>query len=122
MNANPNAALEDLVTLRGNLDDLVRAARGTDPSARAVVDRAAVEAVLARAVGGAVARAELTAWAQAVHLHDGVDLEDGHEELVAQFLFEASTPEIFEPVTPEFCRRWLDLIGTSRAKSPSTEG
>ncbi|MFI9786894.1 hypothetical protein ACIHEI_25820 [Kitasatospora sp. NPDC051984] len=107
MNADESPALEDLVNWRGELDDLVRNARRAGQSAhavvdRAVVDRAALEASLAKATDGLVASAELTTWAQVVHLHDGLDLEDGHEDFVAQFLFEASTPELFEPITPEW--------------------
>ncbi|GHH80367.1 hypothetical protein GCM10018781_60440 [Kitasatospora indigofera] len=119
MNANASPALEDLVRWRGELDELVRTARSADPSAHAVVDRSAVEVVLAKAVGSLVEYPELTTWAQAVHVHDGVDIEDGHEDLLAQFLFEASTPELFEPITPEFCQRWLDRIRISLAKSPA---
>ncbi|MGW4894012.1 hypothetical protein ACWEQL_17340 [Kitasatospora sp. NPDC004240] len=114
MTTEANAALEALVSWSGELDDLVRAANRADPPASAVLDRAAVEAVLVRAVGGGVTAEELTGWAQAVHLHDGVEIEDGHEDLLTQFLFEASTPEIVEPVTLEFCRRWLARIGAAR--------
>ncbi|MFJ5116138.1 hypothetical protein ACIQAD_36505 [Streptomyces sp. NPDC088551] len=46
-------------------------------------------------------------WAQTVHFVDGPHIEDGHEDLLTQFLFETSTPEAFEPVTTELCRRWL---------------
>ncbi|MFJ3791326.1 hypothetical protein [Kitasatospora sp. NPDC090091] len=122
MNANTSPVLVDLVSWRGKLDDLVRSARSADPSAHAVVDRAAIEVALANAVSSLVTYAELTAWAQAVHFHDGVDIEDGHEDLVAQFLFEASTPELFEPIAPEFCQRWLDRLRISLAKSPGAGG
>ncbi|MFF0387101.1 hypothetical protein ACFYS8_00240 [Kitasatospora sp. NPDC004615] len=131
MNADESPVLEDLVNWRGELDDLVRNARRAGQSAhavvdravvdRAVVDRAALEAALAKATDGLVASAELTTWAQVVHLHDGLDLEDGHEDFVAQFLFEASTPELFEPITPEFCQRWLDKIRASLAISKGVE-
>ncbi|MFG2691951.1 hypothetical protein [Kitasatospora sp. NPDC048407] len=126
MNAEESPVLEDLVNWRGELDDLVRNARRAGQSAhavvdRAVVDRAALEAALAKAADGLVASAELTTWAQVVHLHDGLDLEDGHEDFVAQFLFEASTPELFEPITPEFCQRWLDKIRASLASSKGVE-
>ncbi|MFB7469707.1 hypothetical protein [Kitasatospora sp. NPDC056184] len=119
MNANANSVFEELVRWCGELDDLVKAANRADPSSPcAIVDRAAVEAALAKAAGGLVPLGELTTWAHAVHLSDGVDIEDGHEDLVTQFLFEASTPELFEPITPEFCQRWLDEVRVSLANPP----
>ncbi len=31
-------------------------------------------------------------------------------DLLTQFLFEVSSPELFEPVTVSTCQRWLDTL------------
>ncbi|GAA2349169.1 hypothetical protein SVIO_106700 [Streptomyces violaceusniger] len=39
-----------------------------------------------------------------------VTIEEAHEDLLTRFLYEVSTPELFEPVTTETCERWLRLM------------
>ncbi|MFJ3711215.1 MULTISPECIES: hypothetical protein [unclassified Streptomyces] len=118
MGTNGNHALEDLVHWRGELADLVKAARHVDASATALVDRAAITVVLEKVADGQVGLDELTTWAQTVHFVDGLHIEDGHEDLLTQFLFETSTPELFEPVTSELCHRWQSRVQSSLAISP----
>jgi hypothetical protein len=119
VDTNGSHALEDLVHWRGELADLVKAARHVDASATALVDRAAIAVVLEKAADGQVGLDELTTWAQTVHFVDGLDIEHGHEDLLTQFLFETSTPELFEPVTGELCHRWLSRIRSSLAAPPA---
>ncbi|MEV0281280.1 hypothetical protein AB0I22_33520 [Streptomyces sp. NPDC050610] len=120
MDSNRDHVLDDLVHWRGELADLVEAARHVDASATALVDRTAIAAVLEKAADGQVGLDELTAWAQTVHFVDGLGIEDGHEDLLTQFLFEISTPELFEPVTSEVCHRWLSRVRSSLATPPAT--
>ncbi|MEU0283264.1 hypothetical protein [Streptomyces sp. NPDC006195] len=84
------------------------------------MDRAAITVVLEKAADGQAGLDELTTWAQTVHFIDGPHIEDGHEDLLTQFLFETSTPEAFEPVTTELCHRWLSRIQSSLATPPAT--
>jgi len=108
-----NRALDDLVHWRGQLADLVSASGRLNASGTALLDRATVETVLEKAVARSVGFDELTAWAQAVHFLEDLDLEQDQEDLLTQFLFEASTPELFEAVTAEFCLGWLSRIRSS---------
>ena len=119
VDTNGSRALEDLVHWRGELADLVKAARHVDAAAAALVDRAVIAAVLEKAADGLVGLDELTTWAQTVHFIDGLDIEDGHEDLLTQFLFEMSTPELFEPVTTDLCHQWLSRIRSSLAIPPA---
>ncbi|MEV0282335.1 hypothetical protein AB0I22_39055, partial [Streptomyces sp. NPDC050610] len=82
-------------------------------------DRTAIAAVLEKAADGQVGLDELTAWAQTVHFANGLDIEDGHEDLLTRFLFEISTPELFEPVTSAVCHRWLSRIRSSLVIPPA---
>lgn len=50
-----------------------------------------------------------------MHFADQVHVEEGHQDLLTQFLVEISTPELFEPVTREVCQRWLRVLQTSMA-------
>ncbi|MFI1259103.1 hypothetical protein ACH4U6_35905 [Streptomyces netropsis] len=119
MDTNESRACEDLVQWRGELSDLVREANraDADESATALLDRATAEIVLEKVIADAVKCEELTAWAQAVHFLDGLDIEEGYEDLLTQFLFETSTPEVREPDTAGHCHRWLTRIRTSLVAS-----
>ncbi|RNG18203.1 hypothetical protein EEJ42_27585 [Streptomyces botrytidirepellens] len=56
-----------------------------------------------------------------MHFHEDVEFEEGYEDLLTQFLFEISTPELFEAVTPDLCYRWLGRFRTSLATSAADE-
>ncbi|MFF8659247.1 hypothetical protein [Streptomyces huasconensis] len=118
--------LEDLVRWNGDLSELTRNPRSTRSARRCgatpmVTFRrdhavAAVEKVLA----GLADPSQLVDWAQAVHFEDQVDIEGEHQDLLTQFLFEVSTPELFVPVTREVCRRWLHVLQASTASGPGS--
>ncbi|MFD7499700.1 hypothetical protein [Streptomyces sp. NPDC059850] len=112
-------AVEDLLRWRGALADLAQAVRqDEDTSSVSVLDRVTVAAVLEKVVEGLAEPGELSLWAHTVHFRDDVDFEEGHEDLLTQFLFEISTPELFEAVTPDLCYRWLGRVRVSLAMSP----
>ena len=50
-----------------------------------------------------------------------LSIEEGHEDLLTQFLFEISTPELFEAVTPDLCCRWLGRFRGSLATPAAGE-
>jgi hypothetical protein len=62
---------------------------------------------------GEVLPGDLSAWTQELHMREDIDIESGHEDLLTQFLFEMSTPELFEPITRELCSRWLDALSAT---------
>jgi hypothetical protein len=49
-------------------------------------------------------------WSRSFRLSKEPPRSSRHEDLLARFLVQISTPEIFEPITPELCERWLDEL------------
>ncbi|MFR9756274.1 hypothetical protein [Streptomyces sp. TR06-5] len=113
MDGNRAEPLEDLLLWRGELGELLAALRQRPPDSVAVFRRTHAAAAAEKAALGGVGAEELTAWAQAVHFEEAVEIETGCEDLLTQFLVEVSTPELFEPVTVEVCQRWLHALGTA---------
>ena len=48
---------------------------------------------------GALGEADLVAWAEEVHGREDIELDHAARELLADALFELSTPELFGPMT-----------------------
>ena len=120
MNAE-NRAVEDFLHWRGALADLIQAPQGEDASSASVLDRVIVAAALEKAVEGLVEPGELSLWSHTVHFREDIDIEEGHEDLLTQFLFEISTPEVFEVITPDLCHRWPGRFRTSLATPAADE-
>ncbi|WP_445525950.1 hypothetical protein [Streptomyces cyslabdanicus] len=101
MASHSRQVLLDLVWWKGRIEDLVAAARmipeGEFPVV--VLDRAGAQAALRKVLDGEALPGDLTAWTEELHMREDVDIEPGHEDLLTQFLFEMSTPELFEPMT-----------------------
>ncbi|MGW1539771.1 hypothetical protein ACWCPM_05780 [Streptomyces sp. NPDC002309] len=112
MTADNRQTVLDLVQWNGRIGDLIAAARripeGVTPEV--ALDRAAAEAVLSKLLAGEATLTDVPAWAEELHTREDVDVEPGHEDLLTQFLFELSTPELFEPITRELCNRWIDEL------------
>ncbi|MFH8981144.1 hypothetical protein [Streptomyces varsoviensis] len=128
-------ALAGLVRWESPLRGLIQTASRYDQHARnsdihsrihsdnsVTLDRRAVRSVLERCLSGVLDVKELPEWAFAVHMADGIDIgvaidvgdggsDEAELDLLAQFLFEVSSPELFEPVTADVCRRWLGRMG-----------
>jgi hypothetical protein len=100
----------DLLYRRGELLELLRAVRRCRTSASVVFARGHAAAALERILAGPTGPDQLTAWAQAVHFRAEAGIEEEHQDLLTRFLVEISTPELFEPVTAETCRRRLHRI------------
>ncbi|WP_165990348.1 hypothetical protein [Streptomyces sp. YIM 98790] len=105
-------ALSSLIRWVDPLDTAIEAANRCDLSEGPSVslDRPAVRSVLHRCISGELDVQELPRWAGAVHMLDRVEIEEQDIELLTQFLFEISTPELFVPVTVDVCQRWIDRL------------
>jgi hypothetical protein len=105
-------ALTSLIRWELSLDCLIDAASRCDrhegPSAR--LDRGAVRKVLQRCVSGELDVLKLSRWARAIHMMDRVEIEEVDVEMLTQFLFEVSSPELFEPITVDVCQRWISRM------------
>ncbi|MFE0452469.1 hypothetical protein ACFW2D_14465 [Streptomyces sp. NPDC058914] len=115
MDANGSQPLEDLVQWDGELSKLIRDARHGEPTSAVTFRRGHAVAAAEKVTIGLAGPGQLVDWAQAVHFEDQVHVEEGHQDLLTQFLVEISTPELFEPVTREVCQRWLRILRTSLA-------
>ncbi|MBO3676893.1 hypothetical protein [Streptomyces sp. NEAU-YJ-81] len=105
----------------GELSELIEAARHGDPTATVTLRHdhtAAVEKVAT----GLASPSELIDWAQAVHFEDRVDIDEGHQDLLTQFLVEVSTPELFEPVALAVCQRWLHALRATPEPRTKADG
>ncbi|MFE7119159.1 hypothetical protein ACFU99_27460 [Streptomyces sp. NPDC057654] len=114
--------MTNLLRWESPLDSLVRTANRYDGHAAAMaatealgnpvtLDRRAARCVLHRCASGELDVKELPEWAFAVHMLDSVDIDEADIELLTQFLTEASSPELYEPVTTDLCQRWLTRLG-----------
>jgi hypothetical protein len=112
MTAHIRQVLADLVQWNGRIDDLIEAARRApwDGLSTVLLERTSARAALCKVLAGEASPRDLTAWTEALHGLEGIDIEPGHEDLLTQFTFEMSTPELFEPITPELCSQWLDKL------------
>ncbi|WP_415953375.1 hypothetical protein [Streptomyces sp. KLOTTS4A1] len=113
MAAQRRQVLLDLVKCTGRIDDLIAAARmipESECSAVVVLDRAGAQVALRKVLAGEALAGDLTTWTEQLHMREDIDVEPGHEDLLTRFLFEMSTPELFEPITRELCSRWLDEL------------
>ncbi|QLH19249.1 hypothetical protein [Streptomyces sp. Rer75] len=105
-------ALTSLIRWESSLDDLIGAANQCDlhegPSVR--LDRHAVRDILQRCISGQLDVLELPRWAGSVHMLDRVEVDEVDVEMLTQFLFEVSSPELFEPISVDVCQRWVSRL------------
>ncbi|MEU1128377.1 hypothetical protein ABZ383_00675 [Streptomyces sp. NPDC005900] len=104
--------LTRLIRWQSALDDLIHVANRSDlrdgPSVR--LDRLAVLDVLRRCVSRELDVFELPRWAGAVQLLDRVEIDEVDADLLTQFLFEVSSPELFDSITVDVCQRWIERL------------
>jgi len=105
-------ALLDLVHLDGRVDELIPAARSASRGIDEVVilDRASALNAVQKYISGEIAEQELTEWAETVHLLDPIGVDEEYQDLLLQFLFEISTPELFSAISVETCGEWVDRL------------
>ncbi|MBL1119475.1 hypothetical protein JK364_45085 [Streptomyces sp. 110] len=115
MESDACEALSSLIRWKSSLDGLIDAANRCDlregPCVR--LDRDAVRDVLQRCISGELDVLELPRWAGAVHMLDRVEIDEADVEMLSQFLFEASSPELFEPINVDLCQRWISRMGNA---------
>ncbi|MFC8711186.1 hypothetical protein ACFUCQ_14915 [Streptomyces sp. NPDC057197] len=102
-------ALTRLISWADPLDGVIETAGRCDLSEglAVILDRPTVTRVLRRCISGELDVRELPTWASAVHMLDRVEIRDEESDVLTQFLFEVSTPELFTPVTFDVCRQWI---------------
>lgn len=112
MGSETCAALTSLIRWNASLDGLIEDANRCDrhDGPPVCLNRTVVRDVLQRCVAGELNIVELPKWSGAVHMLDRLEFDEPDVDLLTQFLFEVSTPELFEPVTVDVCRRWIDRL------------
>jgi hypothetical protein len=73
--------------------------------------------VIDRYARGEITEDECAAWADVLHGRDDVELDPPDKDRLWQMLFEFSTPELFEPLTPAFAARWRARLTQLQANS-----
>ncbi|MFD6341503.1 hypothetical protein [Streptomyces sp. NPDC060131] len=113
MESDACQALTSLIRWESSLYGLIDAANRCDrhkwPSVR--LDRDAVREVLQRCISGELDILKLPRRAGAIHILDRVEIGEVDVEMLTQFLFEVSSPELFEPITVDVCQRWISRMG-----------
>jgi hypothetical protein len=107
------AALEDLITLRGSVDDAVERLRAFDWDAAPdlVTQRpATVIGVLDRYLSGQVSADEIEKWANGIEVREDIAFPPLFETVLKELLFEFANPEINRPVTPEAAQEWSERL------------
>ncbi|WP_069814618.1 hypothetical protein [Streptomyces sp. TP-A0874] len=101
-----------LIGWAGVLTNLVREAQRVDSEdgASVCLERWDVKQVLIRCISAELDVAELPEWAEAVHMSERIEIDDTDVDLLTQFLFEISSPELFEQATVELCQRWMGRL------------
>ncbi|MEU3960062.1 hypothetical protein AB0F42_09600 [Streptomyces buecherae] len=75
--------------------------------------RADAADILIKFLAGEFSADDFSEWAEAVHGLDTIGAEEGYDDLLIQFIFEISTPELFCEVNEETGKYWLDEIKRS---------
>jgi hypothetical protein len=105
--------LRDLVALSAPVRDLRAELAGfpwDSDGVLVVLSAADALDVLDRLARGEITADECAAWADALEVRDDVGLDPAVRDELGQMLFELSTPELFEPLTPVFAARWRSRL------------
>ncbi|HEX4222890.1 MAG TPA: hypothetical protein VHZ97_11035 [Pseudonocardiaceae bacterium] len=111
------AALRDLINLRVPVDQAEAALaefRWDSDHDLETLTRDDASRVLLRYQAGELTSADCERWAEALAGRDDLGFEQGWADTLKDFLFEIATPELAEPLTPEFSRRWRQRLTRSR--------
>lgn len=101
--------LTDLVELRRPISDVVSRLRQYHWDVdRPIVFVGTVDVVriLEFYLSGEVSADTITEWADALEMREDVQVD----ERLFEFFMEASSPEIHEPISKIFARRWISLL------------
>jgi hypothetical protein len=97
------AAVEALVELNGEIDDIVSVAQKFPFDADqplVTLTCAHIDSILGRYLGGTLGADDVERWADAVEGRDDIQYREGHEKEIADLLFRLSGPEISGPLCP----------------------
>ena len=78
-----------------------------------VLTRADVIQILQRYQAGELPATDCRRWAEALEGRDDLGFEDGWEDTLKELLLEIATPELTEPLTPEFAHGWERRLAAS---------
>ncbi|MBL1102576.1 hypothetical protein [Streptomyces coffeae] len=113
MHQQDNQKLLDLLHLNGRVNDLAPAAQsashGEVNDVVCLCPEIAITA-LEKFIRGDISAQELIDWAEVVHSLETIGIPEEHEDLLLQFLFEISTPELFQEINTETCSRWISRL------------
>jgi hypothetical protein len=82
-----------------------------------VLERSDALRALERLSQGLVTAVGFRDWAQALEGRDDLGFEPGFEDLLKEFLFAASTPELAGPLDGEANRRWESVLRASGGRA-----
>lgn len=103
-------ALQDLVRLRRSVPDAAAALAAFDwdsDEELVTLTRADAARLLTAYLDGTLTDADVVTWAEALEGRDDVGFEPSHDDTLKNLLFDLSTPELTEPLTPDNVRRRL---------------
>jgi hypothetical protein len=100
--------IEAKADLRHELEQLL--AQGLHTSG-ITVSRRTLRTLLERFLSGEIDRQQLTSWANSIEACDQVQYERPFEKLIADIVFEISSPEIHQAMDKRECRRLLGQLG-----------
>jgi hypothetical protein len=106
-------ALEDLINLRGSVDDAVKRLRVFDWDAApnlVTLSPTTVVEVLDRYQSGDVTADEIAKWAQGIEVRDDIAFPPLFDTILKELLFELANPEINRALSPESAREWSERL------------
>jgi len=114
-NSDRASLLADLIGLRRPIAESLSQLRGfpwDSPEELVTLTRADLSNLLRAYLKGVLEAAECERWAEAVSGRDDVALDEDSSGLLGRILFEMSSPELFEPISVQVARGWLDRLGS----------
>jgi hypothetical protein len=109
-------ALEDLIQLRGSVDDARQRLRAFDWDANpnlVALTPATVIGVLDRYLSGKVTADEIEKWADGIEGREDIAFPPLYETVLKELLFELANPKINRPLSPESAREWSERLRDS---------
>jgi hypothetical protein len=101
------------------LDELQQALSANPRIEQVLVSRRTLRDALTGLLEDKVNAAELVEWANLVEQHnDEIAYESGFRQLIADFIFRLSTPEINKPIDKDLCRVMIDELATGSIVDP----
>lgn len=109
-------ALRDLIELRVPVEQAEAALaefRWDSDDDLDTLTRVDATRILSRYQTGQLTATACQRWAAALEGRDDLGFEGGWEDALKELLFEIATPELAEPLTPEFAHRWQSRINSN---------